>query len=122
MIPPIFAAVNVTAVKALLKAGNGPLRFWAFGSAPTTPVRPYAVWQVISGQPDNYLDKRPGIDYVRVQVDCYADSISDALSVAATVIAAVETKCNVLGFNPNIKDDDTSLYRASFDCGWWVHR
>lgn len=122
MIPPIFAAVNVPAVKALLKTGNGPLRFWAFGMAPVTPERPYAVWQTVSGSPSNYLGNRPDRDYIRVQVDCYANTMNEARSIADTIILAIETHCNVLGFNPDMQESQTDLYRVSFDCGWWVER
>src|SRR5690606_39848770 len=56
--PPIFRLCAAAAgVKALL--GTAPVRLFLFGEAPEGVQKPYAVWQVVGGSPENYLAGRP---------------------------------------------------------------
>jgi hypothetical protein len=60
-----------TAVKNLL--GTAPVRLYPFGTAPQNVVKPYAVYQTISGSPENLLSGAPDIDGIMQQVDEYAN-------------------------------------------------
>ncbi|EPN30837.1 hypothetical protein A245_45243, partial [Pseudomonas syringae pv. actinidiae ICMP 19096] len=52
MAAPIFAVCAADpAVQALL--GTSPTRLYPFGEAPEGVAKPYAVWQVIGGNPEN---------------------------------------------------------------------
>lgn len=128
MTPPIFETVNVAPVQALLKAANGPLRFYAFGRAPQPPlpvVYPYAVWQFAYGTPENYLGQRPDVDSIGVQVDVYADPAQGAAMARAVGYAlrdALESACYITGWRGESVDVDTGNYRFGFDCDWIVPR
>ena len=80
MIPPIFTAISSnSAVTALL--GSNPVRFFMFGLAPDNVQYPYAVWQVASGSPENYLNNRPQIENHVIQIDVYSDSAATSRNI-----------------------------------------
>jgi hypothetical protein len=125
MTPPIFQAVNVTAVQSLLKTGNGPLRFFSFGRAPQNVTKPYAVWQVAGGSPENYISNTPDIDVVGIQIDVYASQqqgAEKAREVAAAIRDAIQPYCHITSWRGEFVDPETNNFRFSFDCDWWINR
>lgn len=125
--PPIFPLVNVPAVQALLKTGQGELRFYSFGRAPQNPVKPYAVWRLIYGNPENNLSNRPDSDYYGVQVDVYADANkpSGADEVRAIVKAlsyAIELSAHIVSYRGEERDPVTQDHVSGFDVDFWVQR
>lgn len=127
MTPPIFTAANVSAVKALLKTGNGPLRFYAWGLSPQPPVYPYAVWRFSFGAPENYLTNTPDIDSQTLQVNVYAADVIGQRSEKARQIAealrdAIEPLAHITAWRGESRDPDTRSYVFSFDVDWWVNR
>ena len=118
---PIFAVCAAdTAVTAVL--GIQPTRLYPFGEAPEGVVKPYAVWPLLTGSPDNYLSGRPDIDGYTLQVDVYATTVSDARAVTQAISHAIELKANVTRWGGETKDSATKLYRSSFDIDWLVPR
>ena len=67
-----FQYLSNAAVTNLL--GTNPVRFFMFGLAPDDVQYPYAVWQVVSGSPENYLNNRPQIENHVIQIDVYSNS------------------------------------------------
>jgi hypothetical protein len=129
MTPPIFATVDIAPVRALLKTGNGPLRFYMFGRAPqlpaAQPVYPYAVWQLAYGTPENYLGQRPDVDSLGVQVDVYASPAQGsavARQVAVALRDALEGACYITAWRGESVDPETNNFRFGFDCDWIVPR
>lgn len=122
MIVPIFTAVNVSAVQALLKTGSGPLRFYSFGLADQNTPKPYAVWQQVFGAPENYVSNVPDIDSVGIQVDVYADSAAVARQVGQALSNAIEPHAHITSWHGESRDPDTMDYRYGFDCQWWLSR
>lgn len=129
MTPPIFETVDVTGVQAVLKTGNGPLRFYMFGRAPQLPaekpVYPYAVWQLSYGAPENYLNERPDVDSLGVQVDVYASpqqGSAVARQVAQALRDALEDACYITAWRGESVDPETGNFRFGFDCDWIVPR
>jgi hypothetical protein len=121
MFPPIFqVAAADAAVTALL--GVNPTRLYPFGQAPDGVELPYAVWQLVSGSPENYLAGRPDIDGFTLQVDVYAASGSSARSVGAALRDAIELTAHIVRWGGESKDVATGRYRLSFDADWFVHR
>lgn len=123
--PPIFAAVNVAPVQALLKAPGGELRFYLFGRAPQNVIKPYAVWRQAYGSPENYLGNRPDMDSFGVQVDVYADPAQGpavARTVAMAIRDAIETKSYITAWRGESRDPDTNNYVFSFDSDWLTPR
>lgn len=118
---PIFAVCAADAgAQALL--GVTPHRLYPFGEAPEGVVKPYAVWQLVTGSPENYLAGRPDLDGFTLQVDVYALTATSARAVTAAIAHAIELKANVVRWGGENKDTATKLYRSSFDIDWLVPR
>jgi hypothetical protein len=125
MYAPIFNAVNVAGVQALLKSGTGPLRFYLFGMAPQGVQLPYAVWQTAYGAPENYLGDIPDVDSFGIQVDVYAGAMQGptvARQVAQAIRDAIEGQCHITAWRGESQDPDTKNWRFGFDCDWIVNR
>lgn len=127
MTPPIFATVNVPAVQALLKTGNGPLRFYAWGQAPQGVSYPYAVWRYAAGAPENYLGDRPDIDSQTLQVDVYAADVPGQRSemtrrIAEALRDALEPVAHITSWRGESRDPDTKAYNFTFDVDFWTPR
>ncbi|MCQ2994016.1 DUF3168 domain-containing protein [Pseudomonas syringae] len=118
---PIFAVCAAdVGVTSLL--GKSPTRLYPFGEAPEGVAKPYAVWQLLTGSPENYLSGRPDIDGYSLQVDVYANTASDARAVTGAISYAIELAANVTRWGGETKDPATKLYRSSFDIDWLVPR
>lgn len=121
MQPPIFRVCAADpAVTALL--GADPVRLFPFGEAPQGVATPYAVWQVITGSPENYLAGRPDVDGWTLQVDVYATSGESATDAAAAIRDAIELYAHVVRWGGSSRERDARLYRISFDVAWITHR
>lgn len=119
MTAPIFQVCAASvAVTALL--GAGPTRLYPHGEAPEGTVRPYAVWQVVSGSPLNYLNCVPSTDRYGLQVDVYAETASSAEEVVVALRRVIAQHAYVTGFGIDAKDKDTHSYRKGFDVAWLV--
>lgn len=119
MVAPIFkvCAANASVVALL---GSSPTRLYPHGEAPEGVAKPYAVWQVISGSPINYLNGQPDTDRYGLQVDVYADKAADAALVVAAIRKAIGSRAYVTGFGVDSRDTETKNYRKGFDVAWLV--
>lgn len=121
MFPPIFQVCAAdSAVTAIL--GSSPVRFYPFGEAPQGVQLPYAVWQSIGGEPQNYINERPDIDRFAVQIDVYADAATPARAVAKALRDAIEPNAHITRWGGEWREPETKSYRISFDCDWWTPR
>ena len=107
------AALANPAVRALL--GENPTRFFPFGNAPEDTTKPYALYQLISGVPENYLDGSPDLDGLTYQVDVYGRTIAEVEQIARALRAALEAIGHVIRLGANQRGTETSLYRKTFD-------
>ncbi|WP_447651558.1 DUF3168 domain-containing protein [Pseudomonas abietaniphila] len=122
MYAPIFKVCSVDpAVTAVLGAGVD-CRLYLFGQAPADVIKPYAVWQTVGGEPENYLANRPDSDRFELQIDVYAQSADQSRDVAKAIRDAIELKAYVTSWNGESVDVPTKTYRYSFDVDWWVSR
>lgn len=104
-------------------APDGPeLKLYMFGMAPQNVQKPYAVWQVVGGFPENYLAGRPDTERHSLQIDVYANSASQARSVLAAIEHAIELNCYVTRYGGESKDPETGSYRSSMDVDWHTYR
>lgn len=125
MLPKIFEAVDVPAVRALLRASGGPTRFYLFGRAPQDVVKPYAVWRISGGQPENYVNQRPDYDAFTLQIDVFAlpsQGTTTVRAVASAIRDAIEDRAHVTGWIGEDVDPDTQNFRLTFLVDWWEHR
>ena len=121
----MFAPINaVCALDAgvVVLLGSAPQRLYPFGDAPQDVPKPYAVWQTIGGDPENYLAGRPDIDGYKLQVDVYATTGKDARAVAKAIRDAIELKAYIIRWGGESRDPSTKNYRYSFDVSWLVPR
>ncbi|MBI6916545.1 DUF3168 domain-containing protein [Pseudomonas juntendi] len=122
MTPPIFQLCSqATAVTALLGSGAN-LRLYSFGEAPENVAKPYAVWQIVNGNPENYLAGRPDADGVTLQVDVYGVTGTSVRAVRDAIRDAIELQANVARWGGEARDPTTKNYRTSFDVDWIVQR
>lgn len=121
MIPPIFpVCVESQAVIDLL--GSEPLRLYPFGMQNDTVIYPYAVWQNIGGEPENFLNQSPDIDRFSLQVDIYGNTGEEVIAVAMAIRNAIQAKSNITRWGGQTRDPNTNRYRYSFDVDWFVKR
>lgn len=125
--PPIFALANADAgVRALLKSGTGPLRFWLFGRAPQPGAPgyalPYSVWQTAYGSPENFLAGRPDTDNFGVQVDAYASTPEAARAVLEALSYSLELDAHVVSWRGEERETETNLFRSSMDVEFFTPR
>lgn len=123
MYPPIFAVAAATpAVTALI--GTNPVRIYLFGEATQATAKPYAVWQMVFGNPENYLAGVPDTDSYGIQIDVYGNTAAQSRNVARALRDAFEAgdQAYVTGWNGEFKESETNLYRYSFTVEWFVYR
>ncbi|HAU4370627.1 tail completion protein gp17 [Citrobacter farmeri] len=121
MIAPVFAVCSADLkVKELL--GDDPVRLYPFGMHDDDLVYPYAVWQNIDGEPENYLKQNPDIDRYSIQMDVYGDTDEDTIAVARALRDAIQSKAYITRWNAQGRDPSTLKYRYSFDVDWLVNR
>jgi hypothetical protein len=121
MYPPIFETVAADS-DVQTNLGTSPVRFYPFGKAPQGVSKPYAVWQTITGLPQNYLNELPDIDRHSLQVDIYADSVDSARDAAKAIRDSVEPVAHITAWRGESVEPETGSYRVSFDVDWMVSR
>ncbi|MBS5847432.1 MAG: DUF3168 domain-containing protein [Pseudomonas putida] len=122
MTPPIFQLCSQAAAVTALLGSGANLRLYSFGEAPEGVTKPYAVWQLVSGEPENYLAGRPDADGFTLQVDVYAASSTSARQVRDAIRDAIELDAYITRWGGETRDSATKNYRASFDVDWWMQR
>lgn len=130
MFPPIFqvAAEDPGARDALwwpdapTSIGGPHLRLYPFGEAPEGVILPYAVWQVASGSPENYINQRPDMDNFTLQIDVYAATGASARAVGEALRDSIELRAHITRWGGESKDEATGRYRLSFDVDWLTPR
>jgi len=120
---PVFALLSASSSVTTL-IGTDPVRAFPSGRMTQGQPVPAVTWQVISGQPESYLAERAGMDYFRVQVDCWANTNAGANELAVAVREALEDGANNVleSFNPDDYEPETERHRVSFDFSFWVDR
>ncbi|MBV4531006.1 DUF3168 domain-containing protein [Pseudomonas sp. SWRI107] len=119
---PIFAVCSADpGVAALIGAGID-CRLYSFGEAPEKPVKPYVVWSVINGSPENYLAGRPDSDRFTLQLDVYAATADPVQAVTKALCDAIEPIAYVVRWGATDRDPKTKDCHRSFDVDWIVRR
>jgi hypothetical protein len=122
---PVFAqAFGDSGVRSML-GGSGthdPLRLYPFGLAPQGVQKPYAVFQTISGSPENYLSCRPDEDNFVVQIDVYGVSVASVRAATRVLTQALETIAYITRWGNESVEPETQHYRFDFDVEFIVQR
>lgn len=118
---PFYTVCKADPVVQSLLGGAEP-RIYPFGTAPQNVTKPYCVYQWVGGSPFNMLSCRPSADRAVLQVDIYATTTQSSTSVAKAIRHAIELQSFILAYRGDERDDETKLYRTSFDVDWIVPR
>jgi hypothetical protein len=113
--PVLFTNVAASAACRALLGTPPKMRFYAFGEAPQGVALPYAVWQMITGTPANYLGQLPDLDRSRVQIDVYGAMQSMTLDAAVTIRDALEPHGYLVNFADRGRDPTTRNYGYMLD-------
>jgi hypothetical protein len=118
----IFTACSASGAVWSALGDSNRLRVFPFGNAPQNGDKPYCVWQVVTGSPENYINQTPDLDRWSVQFDTYGRNASEVWTAAEAVQNAVETTAHVVSYRGQEYESATGLYRVSFDVEWMVGR
>lgn len=118
MYPPIFETLNV--LPGITSVFGSPARIYPFGEAPDEPTLPYATFQLINGDPENYLSDVPDIDLFQMQIDVYSSTQNGVRTSARAIRDGIEPYAHVENFNFEGRDPVTRDWRYSFDVDWWT--
>ncbi|WP_109512781.1 DUF3168 domain-containing protein [Pseudomonas ovata] len=119
---PIFSVCSTDPeVTALLGAGID-CRLYSFGEAPEGTLKPYVVWSLITGSPENYLAGRPDVDGFTLQVDVYAVTGGTIGAVTKAMRDAIEPHAYIVRWGATDRDPKTKDPHRSFDVDWIVQR
>lgn len=90
---------------------------------PKNTTFPALSFQRISSEPVNSLDGSSGLDQVRLQVDCWAETYDQAKRLAAEVRDALEAGSfkALLATERDDFEEEARLYRVSSDFMLWQH-
>lgn len=113
---PIYriCAAN-TDVTDLVQSGS-ELRIYEFGTPIAELMTPYAIWQVISGEPLNHVDTPAKTDHITVQIDVYDTDTKRCRSAARAIRSALEaSRCYTERLHTSGRETDSKLYRVGFD-------
>lgn len=118
---PFFTVCKADPTVQALLGGVLP-RIFPFGEAPQGVLKPYVVYQWVGGEPFNMLNCRPDADSSDLQIDVYGLTTQSSTDVAKAIRYAVELNCNITSYRGTSREEDTKLYRTSFDLTWLVNR
>lgn len=120
---PIFKLCKQSLrISDLLLNSNGILKVFEFGTAPQGIDYPYMVWQVPTGSPAIYINELPDFDELTVQIDIYAETVSNANDIKAALRDVIEPHAHIITWRNNNFDSVTKRFRAGFDVRWFIER
>lgn len=110
MFPKVFKAIHTVDVANIV--GD---RIGGNGSVAQTEMRPYVIWNIVTGLPYDNLSSAPGGDFTTVQIDCYHKDEAGVRDLAQKVRAALDALliCNRVVINN--RDSETKLYRVGME-------
>lgn len=118
---PFYTVCKADPTVQALLGGTSP-RIYPFGQAPQDVVKPYVVYQWVGGSPYNLLNCRPDADQASLQVDVYGLTTQSTTAVAKAIRYAIELDSYITSYRGDMREEDTKLYRTSFDVDWIVNR
>ena len=121
ILPVVPTLKLASAVTALL--GTNPLRVFEDIAPHKTPY-PYAIWSVVTANPENHLDCPANTDHVSFQIVVYDTEQKRASDIRAAIRMALEPHCYITSFHPNHFERiaDTNIFGRGFDANWFLDR
>lgn len=126
MFPPVYATCAAdTSVATLLSDSSGRIRLFPAGEAPQAEARPYVVWNIIYGSPENVITDAPTADLYGIQIDVYGPTRDGVIAIATAIRNAVQIPAHVVRYNGESREAGTRAdrhWRYSFDVEWMLIR
>ena len=122
MTPAIFSMVAAASPCTAILGSPPNMRFFAFGEAVQNTALPYAVWQLITGVPANFLGQLPDTDDARIQVDVYASQQLVARALSVAIRDAIEPHAHMLNYAQRPRDATTRNYGFLMDFEFFTPR
>lgn len=120
---PIFEVLSESqAVNDKLCGTDNILRVYEFGDAPQNVIKPYLVWQLISGSPFQNLSCRPRAEEHYIQVDVYSHNQQEVKEIQQLIEYELETHAEITSYRGDSFEEKTKLWRSSFDLKWFLKR
>lgn len=117
IIPPIMELCAVVPELVMLLSDELGLKISEFDA--TIAVKaPYCVWQIVTANPEKYLDDPSDMDAVLVQIDVYAVKKSDARAIARLIKNAIQEDCYINSYTGVERDPSANLQRVRLDTSW----
>lgn len=118
VVPILKTSPEVTAL-----LGSSPLKVWE-DIAPSGTPYPYAVWSVVTADPQNNLDCPANTDHVSFQIVVYDTQQKRASDIRSAIRKALELHCYVTNIHPNHFERiaDTNIFGRGFDANWFLDR
>ncbi len=110
MFPKVYRTLSTSAVTEIVAD-----RIGAHGQVAQDEMRPYIVWQIVTGSPYDNLSTAPGGDFTTVQIDCYHSTEAGAVRLAKAARAALDAELIVNRVVVNNRDPETKLYRVGLE-------
>lgn len=85
-------------------------------------AKPYAVFQHIGGDPENYINQTPDLDSHIIQISGYAKEQEDRDNLLIALRDAIEPVAHIIAWRGKGREQATRLYSFSFDVEWMVNR
>lgn len=117
----LFTILN-SDIQVKLRLGSNPLRVYPWGRAPSDVKKPYAVYAVYSGVPENYLGQVPDIDNKGTQINIYADTADSLEKCFIAVRNSLEPHAHMTNFTTPDQDADTNLFSCRMEFDFWENR
>ncbi|MFT3850482.1 MAG: DUF3168 domain-containing protein [Propionivibrio sp.] len=95
--------------------GTNPTRFFEFGRAPQLEKLPYATWQILSGEPVNFMSGPPTDEIVEAQIDIWAETAVECRTVARAVRRALDPFIQISHYFCGW-DEESQLFRTVIRC------
>jgi hypothetical protein len=119
---PLFdICENDSSLVALLSDEEGNLKIFP-DRVPQDTISPYVLYNLISGEPENYLNQRPDIDFRSVQIDVYAKTADLRDEIVEALTYAIEPHAHITSWDGEGHEDETKNYRCTFTVDWFVTR
>lgn len=122
MTHPVYALLGASAAVTAIVGAPPNMRVYAAGAIPDGAALPVLTYQIISGQPESYIDAGATIERQRVQVDAWALTHAAAEQLQLVAMRAIENGGRNVCINNNGPDyePETKRFRSSRDFEVWV--
>lgn len=117
MLPPVYATLMADATVASMTGG----RIRQDVGNPDEGA-PYIVWRLLSAVPEPTTHRRAPADRCSISVDVFASDEAERETLTRAARLALEPHGPILNIQSLGKEQDTRLWRMTFDMDWYINR